>query len=363
MPSPTISHWFPYLGLFETLVPDFVLAFAFFAALTYSILSRHFGRQRTAVVMSGALGFALAIGVVWWEHDYGWSIRNLGPFAIALAVLVLGIVLYRAVQRQGGSLAGFGLAVGACILVVWLFGASWPTAGDILLMVAVVAMMVAIVTLHFRSGGHRARPFCLPTIPRAAIADTRSELADIKRDRRIGHRLWKGFRRLRKDADLLVDHPEERRDVLLQLRRMLPAEGWLTERLAQLRGRAHRTRNGHLARLEETRDICRKLPASAKKKAAANMITRYQQLIGIDDRLERLDRAVAENERRIRLLTREAQGVVSRYEFQKVDDLLKRAEHLQNHNNKLCKLISRTEKQLVKISKQTAKEATRVNDG
>jgi len=62
----------PFTGLaiadiFETLLPDFVLAFTFFTALIYAILGQRFGRERPAA-MSGVLGLALAIGLVWWEY-------------------------------------------------------------------------------------------------------------------------------------------------------------------------------------------------------------------------------------------------------------------------------------------------------
>ena len=59
------------IELLDTLLPDFVLAFTFFTALSYTTLGRFFGRQRPAIAMSAALGLALAIGLVWWERDHG----------------------------------------------------------------------------------------------------------------------------------------------------------------------------------------------------------------------------------------------------------------------------------------------------
>ena len=78
--------------------------------------------------------------------------------------------------------------------------------------------------------------------------------------------------------------------------------------------------------------------------------------------MARLDRAVAENERRIKQLIQEAQEVVARYEFQKVEGLLKSAERLQGHNAKLIKIIKRTEEKLVSITERVLKE-TRRTDG
>ena len=56
---------FDSLGdLFDTVLPDFVLSFAFFTSVIYAVLGRRFGQQRPAVAMSAALGMALSIGLV-----------------------------------------------------------------------------------------------------------------------------------------------------------------------------------------------------------------------------------------------------------------------------------------------------------
>ncbi len=142
---------------------------------------------------------------------------------------------------------------------------------------------------------------------------------------------------------------------------MLPAEGYLTERMAQLRAKAHQIRNGHIARLEETKNVFSKLPTSTKKRASQELAARYDQLVGIDTRLERLDKSVAENERRIKELTEQAQIYTARHEHQKLTDTLKAAEKLQKHNSELFKIINHTEGQLTAIARKIAKEAKQVN--
>ena len=42
----------PIGKLFETLLPDFILAFAFFTALVYGVLAKRFRHQRSAVTVS-----------------------------------------------------------------------------------------------------------------------------------------------------------------------------------------------------------------------------------------------------------------------------------------------------------------------
>jgi uncharacterized protein YkuJ len=186
-------------------------------------------------------------------------------------------------------------------------------------------------------------------------------MADLYRDRHLSDKLTRGMRRLRKEADTLNEHPQDASNVLVQLKKMLPAQGYLTERMAQLRAKAHQIRNGHIARLEETKYVFSKLPVSEKKKASAELAARYSQLIGIDTRLERLDKAVAENEHRIRELTGQAQAYTANYDFQKLTDCLKSAEKLQHHNSHLFKIINRTEGKLSAIAKKIANETKQVN--
>ena len=114
-------------------------------------------------------------------------------------------------------------------------------------------------------------------------------------------------------------------------------------------------------RLEETRKVFAKLPASAKKAASADLASKYQELIGIDKRLERLDKAVAANEKRIRERTQQAEKYAAEYDYRKLTDILKATEKLQKHNSKLFKFIDRTETRLSAIAEQVAKEAGEVD--
>ena len=102
------------------------------------------------------------------------------------------------------------------------------------------------------------------------------------------------------------------------------------------------------------------MPNSAKKKAAAELAARYNQMVGIDGRLERLDHAVAENEKRIRELTAGAQEYTAKHDHQQLYHTLKAAEKLQHHNSKLFKIIERTEHRLSAIAKAVAKEVKEV---
>jgi hypothetical protein len=192
------------------------------------------------------------------------------------------------------------------------------------------------------------------------LPDIDQTMARLYRERHLSQGLDSGLRKLRKKANLLHERPEEGEDIIRQIKRMLPAQGYLTERMAQLRAKAHQIRNGHVARLEETRHTFDRLPTSAKKKASVELVARYNQMVGIETRLERLDKAVAENERRIRELTEKARQYAANYDHRKLAESLKAAETLQHHNSHVFKIIERTEHKLSAIARQVAKEVNQI---
>jgi len=343
--------------LFETLLPDFVLAFTFFTAISYITLSKRFGRQRPAIAVSATVGFALAVGLVWWEEANKFSIRDLGPVAIGFAVIVLALVIYHSIRQIGGSWAGAGIALGVTIIIARLLELNVPIDPEIIQVIIMVALIVGISALVSYTRGHSAFSQRVP----AHLPQVRHDMTDLYRGRKLSNKLTKKMKKLRKTADTLNEHPQQTVDILPQLKRMLPAEGYLTERMAQLRAKAHQIRNGHIARLEETRQVFAGLPASAKKKASAELAARYKQTIGIDTRLERLDRAVTENERRICELTKLAQRYTANYDHKNLDGCLKAAEKLQHHNSRLFKIIERTEGKLSVFAKKVAQKAADVD--
>ncbi|MHC4680107.1 MAG: hypothetical protein ACYTEK_15580 [Planctomycetota bacterium] len=344
------------LDFMNTALPDFILAFTFFTSLVFAIFNKHFGQRRPAIAMSAAVGFALATGLIWWERATGLSIRNLGPIAVGFAIIVLAFVMYKAIGQIGGSWAGAAIAFGASILVAKLLELNIPIDPDVIQAVMLVALIVGILALVNYTRGHS--PYPVRTAYEVPIV--RHDMRDLYQDRRLSNRLRDQFRRLRHESRDLVEHPEQTGQILLQLRRTLPAEGFLTEKMAQLRTKAHQIRNGHIARLEETAKVFAKLPTSTKKKAAAQLVSRYKQIAGIDTRLERLDGSVAEIERRIRDLTQKAQQYATRHDYRKLDETLKTADKLQQHNSRLIKTIERTEERLSAIAKKVANEVRQI---
>jgi hypothetical protein len=353
----TILNNLDLYRLFESVLADFVLAFTFFTAACYAVLAKRFGAQRPAAAMSATIGLALSVGLIWWQRATGFSIRDLGPVAIGFAIIAVAFVMYQAIRQIGGSWSGAAITLGVSILIARLLELNIPIDEEVIQVVTMVALIVGILALVSYTRGHSVS--LQPA--RTRLPEVRHDMTDLYRDRNVSNQLAKKMKKLSKTTDTLNERPQKTVDVLPQLKRMLPAEGYLTEKMAQLRAKAHRIRNGHIARLEETSQVFAGLPTSAKKKASAELAARYKQIIGIDARLERLDKAVAENERRIIELTRNAQQYASRYDHKHLTDCLKAAEKLQHHNSRLIKLIERTESKLSAVARKVAKESRQVD--
>ena len=149
-----LSQWL------QSLLPDFVLAFAFFTSLTFAVLGKRFEHQRSSIAMSVSIGFALSIGLVWWEQANNLSIKNLGPIAIGFAVLVLSFIMYNSIKQIGGSWAGVGITIGACILIAKVLKLNIPIDSDIIQTITVTALIVGIFAFLMHTSSRSVR---LPT--------------------------------------------------------------------------------------------------------------------------------------------------------------------------------------------------------
>ena len=349
---------FAFGDIFNTVLPDFILSFTFFTAITYAVLGKRFGEQRPAVAMSAALGMALSIGFVWWEYSKGISIRNLGPIAVGFAIIMLAGVIYQSIRSVGGNWAGAGIAIGACLLVGWVLGLDIPGDRAMLQSIITVALTVGILAFLLHRHGQVGRaPHGLNwTEP----ADIRHDMSDLYQDERVAKKLNHDLKHIKREARHLARHPDENKnpkeasDIMLQLKRILPAEGWLTQRLAGLREKVELTRQGDVGRVLESQGNLAKLPPAARKKATEQIAAEYKAL-GLDGRMERLDRAVAANELKIRNLTRQAEEDLSAGNYPALANVLDQASRLQKHNAHLFKLISRTESRLMGTAKQILK--------
>ena len=191
------------------------------------------------------------------------------------------------------------------------------------------------------------------------VTDASNDAAAAHEDRQAGENVLRQLRTIRKETKLLPENPEAGPVIMAQLRQILPEEGWLTEQMARLRAKAHHIRQGHIDRLDETRAWYHRLSEPARKHAAADLANRYQRLIDIDNRLERLDTAVAKTERMIRELTAAAEKALAGGEYERLRRLVKNAEKLQGHACRLVKAIERTEKKLADVAQRAMRQEFR----
>jgi len=178
---PLISwqEWFE-AGIVENHLPDFVLAFTFFTALVYAVLGKRFERQRPAVAMSATLGFALSVGLVWWERSNGFSIRDLGPIAAGFAIIILAFVMYQSIRQVGGSWAGAGIALGASILVAEVLGMHIPISAQTIQTLVAVTLIVGVAAFLHHHHGHLS----LPRV-RTKLPENKPDMSRLFRERHV----------------------------------------------------------------------------------------------------------------------------------------------------------------------------------
>jgi hypothetical protein len=91
--------------------------------------------------------------------------------------------------------------------------------------------------------------------------------------------------------------------------------------MARLRTRAFQIKRGHVARIDVLRDHTKDLPTKAKIRISRELQSRFKAL-KLDERIERLQKLVSENEHVVRDLTRQAQAHLAANEFQKLSEVL-----------------------------------------
>jgi hypothetical protein len=339
------------------LLPDFVLAFALFTPLAYGVLARRLGRPAPALAASAAIGLSLSFGLIWWEASTGWSIRDLGTLAVGFALLLMGAVIFRTVREIGGGWAGIGTALGISLLIGWVLGLDWPLDPLVVQTAVVVALLVGLAAFWF----HRQSPSRITHEPGVENRRIRRNAHDIAETGNTAQSIRDGLRRAKNASTWLKRRPALASDVMLQLRRLLPIEGRLTQRVAGLRANAHLMRAGHSMRIRELQKHFSKLSPAAQRKLGHELRARYEEL-RLDQRIERLDIAVAKVERRVRSLTIEAEECMRSHNYRQVPDLLERAAELQDHNVRLIAIIERSERRLLQVAKDAAHEMNEVKD-
>lgn len=339
----------------DSVLVDFTLAFTFFTALCFAILGRRFERERSAAAMSVALGLALSIGLLWSEWEYGISIRDLGPLSLGLIVVVLAGVVFQAIRHVGGGWAAGGFAVTVALFMSWAFGSPILIPSSLVQVIVTVALLGGVVVWLAYARRDVGQNYLVARTPefvrgRPHQGDHDGQLAD-----RLAGRLSDLRRRVGADPR----RPEFARDVMERLQQILPDQGVLTRHLAELRKKMRLARDGHAYRINELAGNYARVPPEARARINAELRVRWAQF-RLDERLERLDSAAAENERRIADLTRQARQLLAAGDRSRLVAAINAAATLQQHNARLIRAIERTEDQLLSLARQAAQAAREV---
>lgn len=341
-----------WLGLGQSYAIDFLIAFTFFCALCFAILSRRFEHRRSAAMMSAALGAALAIGLMTWQVRTGWRISDLGPIAAGFGLIVLAMVIHQAIRRVGGHWAGAAVALGATILISSTLNIPWPVSDQTLSAVSslILIMGAGLWLLHHGRGtGLPSNAAAMGTGDQTrdltAARFAKNQVHEIDDVRRVEKQIGRSIDTLEQATRAPPQSQQQLTQITQQLAQLIPAEGHVTKRLAGLRARAALTRNGHLARLRAlSKQIPRMTPAEAR--LGAQRVRAAYRAAGFDRRIERLDAAAVEVERRVQRLTAQAQALARAGQIEHLHELLKQAQKLQAQEHKLLKIINRDEKRL-----------------
>ena len=329
---------------------DFTLALVFFTAICFSVLGKRLGHRRSAAAVSASLGLALAIALVVWEARTGWRLVDLGPIAAGLMMIVMAMVIHQAIRRVGGTWAGGAVGLGAAMLVGVVLDLPWGLNDSSLGALATLIMLIGagMWLTHHQAGRGLGNPESGSLSMRGPSANP-TQVHAVDDLRRLEQQLGRSMDSLDHATQTPPRGPDQVEAIRNQLAQLIPAEGEVTRRLAQLRARAVLVEKGSLARL---RDLTGKIPRMTPEQASAGarqLRLAYREA-GYGRRIERLDRKAVEIERRVQRLTAQAQALAKAGQTQHLHELIHAATQLQRHAQQLLNRIERDERQLLELA-------------
>ena len=96
---------------------DLVIYCTIFIAIANAVFTRRF-TGRAGKAMATAIGMALGISLSLAEHQYGWNLRQAGPIAVFIALLLVGFLLLHVMLRVHIT---WKLAVPLTYILIYLF--------------------------------------------------------------------------------------------------------------------------------------------------------------------------------------------------------------------------------------------------
>jgi hypothetical protein len=316
-----------------------MIAFTLFTSLSFAVLAGRLGNRRSAAAASSALGLALATGLLWWESVNNFSLLALGPVAVGFAAVVIATVIFGVFRRIGGSVPAAFLSLGSCLLIAWSAGLDWLIDSDI---VAFITLVMIITGLYMIISYQKGLNFS----QNSDFKKIRNDLEAENQSTRLGNKIQDEISSLYRDSSQLENDPQAAKQLQRRIEKILPQAEALTDKMAELRRKAFLVKNGDLNKLKQLRIFLNKTPPNQRSRVLARIKETYKQL-NFDQRIERLDYAVAETEKQIRETLNLSIQKINQSDIQGLNKLLKEAEKLQRHNAKLLSAIQRSENKLL----------------
>lgn len=141
---------------------DFFLFLLIFLGLGQSILGEHFKAQGGKAVFVG-LGIFLAFALLLWEQQTGFSlVKNLGPYAFTVFLLLLGTLIYKWVHGASNNALVAGSVTYLLIVIALmatptyygfydvsyqfpLFGLLFPVNGELPVLGVIIAVVFLLI--------------------------------------------------------------------------------------------------------------------------------------------------------------------------------------------------------------------------
>jgi hypothetical protein len=216
--------------------------------------------------------------------------------------------------------------------------------------------LIILIWLLIRNAGSHLN------LPAANDNDyTHDQIKRMYNYRSLSNNISGQLRKLKRTTELLGDKNSQSTDLVLQLQRILPQQGFLAGQMAGLRKKAHLVRNGHIAKIKDIKKLCRQMGPLQKREISRQMIEYYQKETDLEKRLERLEGLITDIEKQSRELIVRAQICVKNNDFKQYDDIINKAKRLQDRVTHIIKIIIRTEKKLSATSQKIVRDAISEN--
>ena len=331
-------------NVFQSRIFEFLIIFTFFISLLFSIFKRRFGDHRLTAALAASISFALSIGLTSWISNKGYNMTDLGPFAIIIIVAFADVIIYSLIKRSGHEFIAILTVV---LMTIPLIGRIyWLTDYQMIFDMTLTLWLIILIWLLIKNSTPNRSVYYAKKDNYTDIDQADNQIKRMYTDRRLSGYISGQLRKLRKTTELLGDKNSQSTDLILQLQRILPEQGFLSGRMTGLRKKAHLMRNGHIAKIKEIKTLCRQLGPLQKQKVSRQMIEYYQNQTDLDRRLERLEGIITNIEKQSRDLIIRAQICVKNNDFKQYDHFIKKAAKMQDRVTHIIKVIIRTEKNL-----------------